>query len=159
MIFEKWVEEAFRSIDDVKAVKRTDVSEKPHKHEDIKDIPADPDMNIFFEDNSISVWITHKEQPPKRWSENRAAWIRAMFWRFKTYKYMKKGQYLLYGVLHEGIPYEVIWEKFDDMVYVGLWNDEGNPDQDDWRAKLDMSKSLTIFTEKGPTFKSIKEIL
>lgn len=159
MTFEKWVEEAFRRIKDVKAVKRKDVSEKPHKHEDIKDIPSEPDMDIFFEDKVVRVWITHKEQPPERWSRNREAWMRAMFWRYKTYKYMENGQYLLYGILHNGTPYEVVWVKYDDVKYVGVWSNEENPDQDDLRAKLDMSKSITIFTDKGSTFKSIKEIL
>lgn len=117
-------------------------------------------MNIFYNSQTIRVWITHKSMSPEFWFSHRKWYIKEMFWRYKTFKFMKNGDYLLYGILDNEVPYEVLWVKFDNVKKVGTWKNKDNPDQEDLRAKIDMSKSIPIFTDrKKLKIKTLKEIL
>ena len=88
MAVEKWFEGILRQLKDVKVVKRRDVSEQPHKHEDIKDIPSSPDLEVFLENRQkVQIWLTHKKMPKHKWLTSREKrWLPEMFWRFKTFK-------------------------------------------------------------------------
>lgn len=153
--FEKWLESFFRQLQDVKVAKRTDAAEKPHKYEDIKDIPSEPDMEIWLnESRKIQVWVTHKKMNKSKWEKNKNKYLAEMFWRYKTYKFMQEGQYLAYGIFEGNAdiiggepPYEVLFMPFSKDIYRGTWRSYSLKNQDDLRAKLDMTEAYVIYKD------------
>jgi len=183
MAVEKWLETILRELQDVRVVKRRDVAEKPHKHEDIRDIPSSPDLEMFVEDQrQVKVWVTHKKMLKSKWQGGRdSKWLPAMYWRLKTFKSMHEGDYLVYCIFDsvkdfgiavtqigdkiaktkyvKSVPYEVLWMKFDESSYRGIWRDYRLADQDDVRAKVDMSQAKVIYKEGRLLISKLVEVL
>jgi len=182
MAVEKWLETTLRGLRDVRVVKRRDVSEQPHRHEDIREIPASPDLEVFVGRQQVEVWVTHKKMPKAKWQRDRdSRWLPGMFWRFKTFKSMKEGDYLIYCIFDnvkdfgttdiqigdktvkakyvKSTPYEVLWMKFDETSYRGTWRDYELTDQDDLRAIVDMSGAKVIYKEGKLYISDLAEVL
>ncbi len=157
MAFEVWVERKLHELEDVKVVKRVDVSEEPHSYLDIKDVEPEPDVNAKLRNGrSVRMWVTHKKIDQKLWEIKRKDYIKEMFWRYKTYKYMRIGDYLLYGVFDKNAniingdnPIEVLILKYSNDLIRGKWNDSANVNQDDLRAKIDMSSSKKLYCDSN----------
>lgn len=183
MAVERWFEELLRKLKDVKVVKRRDVSEQPHKHEDIKDIPSSPDFEVFLDSRQrVLIWLTHKKMQRQRWLSSREArWLPEMFWRFKTFRSMEEGHYLAYcifdsrddfgiGEMQVGAniikskfvkssPFEVLWMRYDKDSYRGTWSDSNLADQDDLRARVDMSSARIIYRDGKLLIAKLAEVL
>jgi len=183
MAVEIWLETLIRdNLKDVKVVKRRDVSVRPHKHEDIKDIPSSPDLTIFLkEGQEVKVWVTHKKMRRSKWIQGRNRYIDSMYWRYKTYMSIETGEYLAYCIFDSledfGVtevkpgdatsrvkyvkspPQEVLWMKYTKDTYRGQWRDYSLPDQDDLRAKIDMSQAKVIYKEGRLLISKLVEVL
>lgn len=167
MAFERWLELFFRQLQDVKVVKRRDSAERPHKHEDIKDIPSDPDIQIWLKDTRIvRVWVTHKKMKRAKWDEKRSEYLGEMFWRYKTYIFMQEGQYLAYGIFEDNAdivggepPYEVLFMPFSRDIFRGTWQSDYLEDQEDLRAKLDMTRAYVIYKDGSSLITTLSSVL
>ena len=160
MKFEEFVETLLRDLDDVRMVKRTDVSSKPHKYEDIKYVPPNPDMTIMMKDGkTLEVWITHKDMPKWKWTKYRERYISSMYWRKKTWTFMRNGQFMIYGILEDAKPYEILWCPVASASYVGDWSDPRDENQDDIRASVNMSESDLLMEDGERAIDSLDEIL
>jgi hypothetical protein len=159
MRFEEWLEKFLRSLEDVKVVKRTDVSSEPHPHEQIKYVPPPPNFLVFLTSRKAPVraWATHKRMDPKRWASSRKYYLSEMFWRYKTYLHFEDDHYLAYGIVHANNPFEVYWCRVSDTKFRGTWSSQ-DPDQDDLRARIDMSKASLVF-DGSKLIRTLEEIL
>jgi len=161
MKFEEFFEDLLRELNDVKVVKRTDVSSKPHKHEEIKYVPPTPNFMIYLKEitEPIIAWVTHKNMTRHQWYEKRRFYIADMYWRFKTRKFMEPHHYMVYGILEEGTPFEILWCKVGDTEFRGTWRRPNDPDQDDLRARINMSASRVIFKDGKTTIDKLSSVL
>ncbi|PWV88456.1 hypothetical protein DFQ01_1505 [Paenibacillus cellulosilyticus] len=169
MNFEHWVDKNFRdNYIDLAVLKRTDVSDEPHKHEDIKDVPSEPDLKITLKSGrNFEVWVTHKKMDIEKWERNKNRYyLPDMYWRYKTVMSMESEQYLLYGIydanrpVKNSVPHEIYFCQFNKEMIGRVWKDEGKVNQDDWRRAINMSSAAVIFnSQHGFTGNNLSRII
>lgn len=161
MMFEKFIESFLRQLQDVRVVKRTDVSSQPHEHEEIKYVPPTPNMLIYVKGsaNPITAWVTHKSMSIKKWGSKREIYLSDMFWRWKTWHFMQPDHFMVYGILERGIPFEILWCRVSDARYKGTWRNPNDQNQTDLRARIDMSKAKVIYENGQPIIRKLSEVL
>lgn len=122
---ESWIENFLRNnfSNEKIVVKLTDRAVRAHKYDEIKDIPSDPDINLFLPNHRINtfpakIWVTHKVVKNYNWSLVRDNWINNMYWKLKTILTMKENEWLMYAIYQD--DYTPDYEPLELLLcYVG----------------------------------------
>ena len=79
-------------------------------------------MDIFFENKVIKVWITTSKNSQK--SDGpllKGTGLRQCIGDIRAKVHEKWPILALWNLLSVGIPYEVLWVKFDNISFGGTW--------------------------------------